>query len=139
MVVDDNCVVVVREGAQADDADPGLAGSEGEAVDEGVIGFAVRAHEEAALGAATRDHVAATWDDGARKGHAEIVGNDATQVACRGQILGPPRFRGPVLCPLRRGPFCCESHDKKVNLGEVFPGEVLPLLVRISREKGQPR
>jgi hypothetical protein len=29
-----------------------------------------------------------------------------------------------VLCPLRRGPFCCESHDKKVNLGEVSHGEV---------------
>lgn len=26
-----------------------------------------------------------------------------------------------VLCPLRRGCFCCESQDKRVNLGEVFP------------------
>ncbi len=66
VVVDDG-VVVVAGGADADDADAGLASGQRETIYEGIVGFAARAHEETALGAATRDHVAATRDDGARK------------------------------------------------------------------------
>jgi hypothetical protein len=65
--VDDDPVPVIAQRADADDADSGLASSEGEAINEGVVGFPAWAHEEAALGAATGDHVAATRDDGARK------------------------------------------------------------------------
>ncbi len=71
-VIDDDGVVVVAGGADADDAHAALPAGERQAVDEGVVGLAVWAHEETALGAASGDEVAATGDDGAREGHAGV-------------------------------------------------------------------
>ena len=74
---------------------------------------AIEVNIGAALSEATGDHVAAAWDDGVGKGHAGIVGNRDVQVACRGQIFGTDPARNIVV-------VCSGSHDKKVNLGEVF-------------------
>jgi len=71
-VVDDDRVIVIRAGAEADEADVALAARKRQAVNEGVVGLAVRAHEEAALGAAPGDEVAAAWDDGTGQGHAGL-------------------------------------------------------------------
>ena len=55
-----------------------------------IVGFALGAHEETALGAATGDHVATTRDEGAREGHAKIVGKTAPRLLAALQTIGQP-------------------------------------------------
>jgi hypothetical protein len=74
-LVDDDRVVVIAGGTDADDADVALVGRERHAIDEGVDGLAVRPHEDAAFGATSGDKVAAAGHDGARKGHAYLSAN----------------------------------------------------------------
>jgi len=72
------------------------------------------------LGTATGDHVAAPGTMARGKGHADIVGNGAAQVACRGRIFGTDHS-GRSGRPTRNIVVVCSgSHENRVNLGEVF-------------------
>jgi hypothetical protein len=63
LLINDDSVVVVAGGADADEADIALPGGQRQAVDEGVVGLAIWPHEEPTLGTASGDEIATTWDD----------------------------------------------------------------------------